>query len=124
MASLEKTVPYLGIEWQMQTDSQNSDAHDSTVSVRRVIADSPASKAGILEGDVIRSVDGTALDAQNTLSTLIMARKPGAAVTLALQRGGKRTLVKVTLGMRELPAYRFRPVEGMPFGARTADVRE
>ncbi|MCL4504581.1 MAG: PDZ domain-containing protein [Chloroflexi bacterium] len=122
--SLEKTVPYLGIEWQMQSDSQSPDVDGSVVSVRRVIVDSPAGRAGILAGDIVRSMDGAPLDAVNTLSTLVMARKPGTTVNLTLLRSGKRMLVKVTLGSRELPAYKFKPIESTPLNTRSVDASE
>ena len=111
MASLDKTIPYLGIEWQLQSGTDGSGAIPETVSVRRVIADSPACKAGVREGDIIRRVDGVALCAEHTLAALISAKKPGSTVSLELVRAKKRMHVKVTLGARKLPEFKFRPVE-------------
>ena len=111
MASLERTVPYLGIEWQLLTSADGVGQPSEIVAVRRVIADSPACKAGIHEGDVVRSVDGTAVCAQRTLTDLITAKKPGATATLELLRAGKRVHVRVTLGARKLPEFKFRPIE-------------
>ncbi len=111
MASLERVVPYLGIEWQLQTNVDGKGKPDEVTAVRRVIADSPACKAGVREGDVIRSVDGVALCEEHTLTSLITAKKPGSAVTLELMRAGKRMHAKVTLGARTLPEFKFRPIE-------------
>ena len=111
MASLERTVPYLGIEWQLQPGTSRSGANSEIFAVRRVIPDSPACKAGIKEGDVIRSVDGVALCAEHTLAELIKSKKPGTAVSLELMRSGKRLHIKVTLGVRKLPEFKFQPVE-------------
>jgi S1-C subfamily serine protease len=85
-----------------------------TVIVQRVVAASPACKAGIREGDVIKRVDGVSPCAVNTLSAMITAKKPGAVVNLELSRGGKRVNVKVTLGARDVPVFKFKPIERTP----------
>jgi S1-C subfamily serine protease len=108
---LERTVPYLGIEWQLQSGTDSSGKACDVTTVRRVIADSPACKVGLREGDVIRSVDGVALCEEHTLAALITAKKPGVAVTLELVRAGKRVHTKVTLGERKLPEFKFKPIE-------------
>ena len=121
MASPEKTVPYLGIEWQMQSGTDTLGQACEVLTVRRVISESPACKAGIHEGDVIRSVDGAVLSTDNTLADLIMAKKPGALVYLELARASKRVFVRVTLGTRELPVFKFKPIE-RPAAMRTESV--
>ena len=123
MASLERTVPYLGIEWQVQAGTTTVGQACEIVAVRRVIAESPACKAGMREGDIIRGVDGTPLDVENTLSALITSKKPGAVVTLELTRAGKRMHLKVTLGARTLPAFKFRPIEYATTQKESVDVR-
>ena len=123
MDSSEKRVPYLGIEWQMDAGEETTDQKEAIVSVRRVMVDSPACKAGVHEGDVIRNVDGTSLDAENTLTMIIMAKKPGSSVTLELSRANKKVVVKVTLGSRVLPSFKFRPIERSSFLSESMDVR-
>jgi S1-C subfamily serine protease len=103
-----------GVETPAQTDV--------IVSVRRIMVESPACKAGVREGDIIRSVDGTALDAENTLTTMIMNRKPGSSVTLELMRGTKKVVVKVSLGTRVLPAFKFRPIERAHLYSESVDA--
>ena len=70
--------------------------------VARVSAGGPADKAGIRRGDVILSVDGTKVDANHSLSSLIQGKKSGDTVTLSVtsvsDRAGKARDVTVTLG--------------------------
>jgi S1-C subfamily serine protease len=69
--------------------------------VARVASGSPADKAGIKRGDVILSVDGTKVDGDHSLSSLIKDRKIGDTVTLSVttahEPAGKPRDVKVTL---------------------------
>jgi serine protease Do len=119
---LEKTVPYLGIEWQMQAGTDSLGQACEVLTIRRVIAESPACKAGMREGDIIRSVDGTPLTADSTLTDLIMAKRPGALVYLELSRASKRVHVRVTLGARELPVFKFKPIERPVIRKESVDV--
>lgn len=70
--------------------------------VTRVASGGPADKAGIRRGDVILSVDGTKVDNDHSLSSLIQEKKTGDVVTLSVtaagQAPGKPHDVKVTLG--------------------------
>ncbi len=52
--------------------------------VENVAAGSPAEKAGLKQGDVILSVDGTKIGAQNGLGDLIAGKKVGDSVTLSV----------------------------------------
>jgi serine protease Do len=54
-----------------------------------VLKDSPADKAGILEGDIIYEIDGLKLDGKNTLLSVLQKRKPGQRVGFKIDRGGK-----------------------------------
>jgi S1-C subfamily serine protease len=67
--------------------------------VASVVAGGPADKACVKQGDVIQSVDGTAVDATHALSDLIAAKKVGDTVTLSVLPGGSSPAkdVKVTL---------------------------
>ncbi len=53
--------------------------------VAGVVAGGPAEKAGIVHGDVILSVDGTAVDADKPLGDIIAAKKVGDTVTLSVR---------------------------------------
>ena len=66
--------------------------------VASVVAGGPAEKAGLKQGDVILSVDGTAVDAQNALGDLIAAKKVGDTITLSVGTAGQTPRdVKVAL---------------------------
>lgn len=53
--------------------------------VTSVVTGSPAEKAGLKQGDVILSVDGTNVDPRHSLSDLIGAKKIGDTVTLSVE---------------------------------------
>lgn len=65
--------------------------------VNDVRAGSPAEKAGLEPGDVIRAVDGTSIDDSSDLPPVIGAMAPGAAAKLAILRNGKTIERTVTL---------------------------
>ncbi len=65
---------------------------------------SPAAKAGVKAGDVITTVDGTAVKDAHALARKISAMPPGTSVNLGILRNGKQETVKLTLG--ELPEQR------------------
>jgi len=61
-------------------------------------ANSPAAKAGIESGDVITSVDGSAVNDARDLARRISTMAPGTAVKLGLLHQGQEKTVTVTLG--------------------------
>jgi serine protease DegS len=68
--------------------------------VSSVIADSPAYRAGIREGDVITHVDGEpVVDGRLTMHRIAMLR-PGEAVNIALQREQQSLEVTAIIGTR------------------------
>lgn len=66
-----------------------------------VIDGSPADKAGILEKDVVISVDSEKINEEHTLAGLIRRKKVGDTVSLEIMRDGKTMTLKLTL--EELP---------------------
>lgn len=65
--------------------------------VNDVLAGSPAEKAGLEPGDVIRSVDGIAIDDSSDLPPVIGSMAPGATAKLDILRNGKPIQRNVTL---------------------------
>jgi serine protease Do len=59
---------------------------------------SPADKAGLETGDVIRSINGQPIIASGDLSAMVSASQPGQKATLDVWRKGKPVQITATLG--------------------------
>jgi membrane-associated protease RseP (regulator of RpoE activity) len=73
------------------------------LTVRAVIADSPADKAGLNRGDIITAVDGTAVSDMHALLNAIKGKKVGDAVKLSITRDGSAQEIMATLEARPAP---------------------
>jgi S1-C subfamily serine protease len=70
--------------------------------VQAVEPGSPAATAGIQAGDLITSINGTAVADGTALQQAIRAEKPGTTVTVGITRNGTSMTVKATLGTTQL----------------------
>ncbi|AOD14495.1 DegQ family serine endoprotease [Xanthomonas fragariae] len=77
--------------------------------VNDIPAGSPAAKAGIEVGDVIRSIDGKNIQAYSDLPPMIGLLPPGTKVTLDVLRDGKPRKVAVTLATLDNPSGNAAP---------------
>jgi len=75
--------------------------NDGTVS--HVLPGTPAAEAGIEPGDVIRRIDGRAVDDAEAIVRLVARKKPGDRITLGLLRGEEKTDVQAVLAERPDP---------------------
>ncbi len=66
--------------------------------VAEVVQGSPAAEAGLKQGDVITALGEEKIASTEDLVAAIAAREPGEAVTLEVERDGRTTSLKVTLG--------------------------
>src|SRR2546422_4277933 len=86
--------------------------------ISAVIADSPAEKAGLQRGDVVKSIDGTAVANMSNIRNAIKDKKPGDNVSLSITRGGNAQDVTVTLEARPEPlpfaSAVFPELDGIP----------
>ncbi len=66
-----------------------------------VVAGSPADKAGLVENDIIVTVNGTAITADHSLASIMNGFNPGQVVTLKIYHAGQTKEIKVTLEERK-----------------------
>jgi len=88
--------------------------------VSQVVPESAADKAGIEAGDIIRKVDGEAIENANALRNTIGLKRSGATVTLEILRDGKKRTIKAELGEQartaQLDAQEIHPgLQGAEF---------
>jgi serine protease Do len=93
---------YLGIAAQ-SVDAQMNGAPTAGLLISSLAPDGPASRAGLLVGDVIVSAGGQAT-AQMEALRAVLGQHVGAALTLQVARGGQA--VDVTLQVAERPRSR------------------
>ncbi len=84
-----QSTTYLGVEI---ADAQNG------AGIVAVQPGSPAAKAGLQPNDVVTKFNNTTITNSSDLQQAVRAQKPGATVTLTVDRNGATTTVKVTLG--------------------------
>lgn len=99
--------PYLGVRYvavdkQVATENDLSVDHGAWVKAANdanpgVVADSPAAKAGVKEGDVIIKVGNTTVDATHSLQSLIGQHKVDDKVAIVVMRDGKQVTLNATL---------------------------
>jgi serine protease Do len=93
--------PYLGISFQPITPDIATAYRLPAqwgVYITDVAASSPASRAGLQQGDIITSLGGVSLDATHSYINTLFTFKPGDQVTVEYIRNGKTIQVQVTLG--------------------------
>ncbi len=74
---------------------------DAICKIGEILKDSPADKAGLKIGDVIRKLDGKEATTVATLIDEIKKKRPGDEVTLEVQRGTDTVTLKVILGRKQ-----------------------
>jgi len=73
------------------------------VLITEVIRNSPAEKAGVRPGDILVSIDETAIHNWNEMLQTVADLPPGKTVKLSLVREGKSVSLPVKIGKRPLP---------------------
>jgi membrane-associated protease RseP (regulator of RpoE activity) len=94
-------IPWLGAQIVQSSDGPT---------IASVIADSPAEKAGLKRGDVIKSIDGTSVSDVRAIRDALKDKKPGDTVTISITRDGNAQDVTVTLEARPEPLPQAHPM--------------
>jgi serine protease Do len=93
--------PYMGISFQPITPDIATAYRLPAqwgVYVTDVASGSPASKAGLQQGDIITNLGGVALDATHSYVNTLFTFKPGDQVTVGVIRNSKPIQLQITLG--------------------------
>ena len=88
-------VAYLGV---------GGDDHSEGVLITVIGEDTPAAEAGLLEGDIVVSVDGNPVTGFNSLANRIRRYQPKDKVALEIIRGDEKRIISVTLTGRRVAA--------------------
>ncbi|MCL4459284.1 MAG: PDZ domain-containing protein [Chloroflexi bacterium] len=105
-------MPWLGV---LLRDASKVKEHGQTPAVAkgavvvRVIADSPAAKAGLEKGDVLTVINGQAIATAREAVDKLSALHVGDKVSLKVMRDGQEKTVEATLGARPKGERRFIP---------------
>jgi S1-C subfamily serine protease len=106
VAAQESGEPaFLGVQLREETERPEGGAL-----VTRVVDGSPATEAGLREGDIVVAFEGTVIRGPLALTQQIHKRRAGDTVTLTLIRDGAEESLEVELGRRSDPTRRFLAV--------------
>jgi membrane-associated protease RseP (regulator of RpoE activity) len=100
-SQLSQARPYLGVEFEtitLELALAESIPVQQGAVIRSVISGSPADKAGLQAGDIIRAVNQEPIDARHTLQLRLARYQAGDRVTLTIVREGESQELRVTLG--------------------------
>jgi serine protease Do len=92
---------YLGISMNDVTpdNAQFFNLPDATGAiVSQVSPDSPASRAGLKSGDVLREINGKKIEDGRALQVVVSETAPGSAIDLGILRDGKPQSMHLTVG--------------------------
>jgi serine protease Do len=96
-------VPYIGIRMltvDAEVQKEFSVAEKKGVFVQDVVKGSPADSAGLRAGDVIRAIDGKAVDTSEAAQAGVQSKKIGETVKIEIVRGKARRTLSMKLAPR------------------------
>ncbi len=126
---------YLGIAMNDVTpdNAHFFNLHDASGAiVAQVTPGSPASNAGLQQGDVITSLNGQNLTNSSALQVAVADMNPGASIALGVMRNGQPMTLHVTVGEYHAKGQQVANNEGAPqsgklgltVGDLTSDTRQ
>jgi len=80
----------------------------SGVHLTRIVREGPADQAGLLAGDLIRSVNRKPIRSSQELSSLVRLSRPGDTLTLEVLRGDRAETVRVVTSLMPQTEIEFR----------------
>jgi S1-C subfamily serine protease len=94
--------PFIGIatEDQLSATQRGNPFDGPGVLVTSVSNSSPASDAGVHQGDIITKMDGTLLDQGETVGGVLQRHNVGDTISMEIKRGGQTLTVHVKLAAR------------------------
>jgi S1-C subfamily serine protease len=95
---------YLGIGIQpvrLSSPLQERTGQETGLMVMSVEADSPAGKAGLIQGDILVGAAGQALRHVDDLQTLLSSTPVGETVNARVARGGDIQELSITIGQSQ-----------------------
>jgi serine protease Do len=93
---------------------------DKGALIRVVLEGQPAAEAGLQPGDVVVTLDGRPCSGGTQLRNYVASRRPGTAVMMDVNRGGK--MVQVQVKLRERTDEAMAMFDGSLFGAKLVPV--
>jgi uncharacterized membrane protein YvbJ len=93
-------VTYLGVEFETKPSiqQQNKNSKSGALVVKNVKPGTPASSAGLLQGDIIDGIDGKKVSREEDLTAVKSSHLPGDVITISIIRGSNHQAIKLTLG--------------------------
>ena len=93
---------YLGIYMQEMDEnlarSLGASPNTKGVVIARLAVNSPAEKAGLIQGDIIQKVDGKSISAGKEIQAIVRSHKPGDTMSMVIVRDGKMKAINVKIG--------------------------
>lgn len=107
IASGKVVRPYVGVSYVMLTPqlaSYYKVTSQQGAYITQIVANTPASRAGLQEQDVISAIGDRALNDSYSLFTALLRYHPGNTVQMKVMRGGKELTLSVALTERPADA--------------------
>jgi S1-C subfamily serine protease len=91
---------FLGVEFDSATAAGGSNTPSSGVVIAGTVPNTPASDAGLIQGDVLTEIDGQPVTSGSALQTILLTKKPGDTIKVTFHANTSPTpqTVNVVLG--------------------------